>query len=192
MRELPLIVLVNGLPGSGKTTVAAGLAARLSRAAVVEGDHLQHGMTVSGCVGPGEEPADESWTQLDLRWRNIAALATNFYDAGFSVVVDSLVIPSLLHDLRSALGTRPLAYVHLDPARSVGLARDAARGTKRIGDRFDWVAAEFEPLRELGVWIDSTEQSPRQTVDAAYDALTTGAARLELDLGRPVPEPAKP
>lgn len=172
------IILVNGLPGAGKSTVARELARRLERSAVLEGDYLQHHMTVSGIVGPGDEPAEEADRQLALRWRNLAALACNFFDEGFTVVVDSLVIPSLLADFRGATAPRPLAYVHLEPDRAVRLERDAARGYKRIGDRYDYIAAEFEPLRGLGTWIDSTQQTPAQTVDAILAALLDGRAAL--------------
>lgn len=167
----PVLIVVNGLPGSGKSTVARGIAGRLARAAVVEGDFLQHEMTVTGLVGPGEEPAAESDRQLDLRWRNIASLARNFTDEGFSVVVDSLTIPSLLDGLRAATAPLPLGYVHLEPDRAVGLRRDEERGTKRIGDQFDYVAAWMEPLRGLGTWIDSSSQTVDETVDAAVAGL---------------------
>lgn len=175
----PLIVLVNGLPGSGKSTVSRHLAGRLPRAAWLEGDHLQHVMTVSGCVGPGEEPEAESRRQLDLRWRNLAALTSNFLGEDFTVIVDSLLIPSLLGRFRELVGDVPLAYIHLDPDRAVGLARDAARGHKRIGDRFDWVAAEFEAFRGSGAWIDSTDHTVEQTVAAAHAALLDGSACLD-------------
>ncbi|GAB47751.1 hypothetical protein MOPEL_029_00300 [Mobilicoccus pelagius NBRC 104925] len=171
-------MVVNGLPGAGKTTVAAALGRRFARAAVVEGDRLQNDLIVSGGVDVGEEPADEGWRQLSLRWANIAALAVNLDDAGFTVVVDSLTIPSLLQTLRESTGDRPLAYVHLDPSITVRRARDAARGVRAIGDRHDAIASEFEPLRGRGVWIDSSDLDVETTVDAAHDAVVSGRATL--------------
>lgn len=168
------IVVIGGLPGSGKSTVARGLARRLERSAVVEGDYLQHHMTVRGLVGPGDEPSAEAERQLDLRWKNLAAVAANFHDEGFTTIVDSLVIPRLLAGFRAAVAPRLVAYVHLDPDRATGLDRDAGRGAKRIGDRYDYVAAEFGPLREAGPWIDSTHQTPEETVAAVAAALGLG------------------
>lgn len=46
----PLVVLVVGIPGAGKTTVAAALAARFPRSACIEGDLVQHRFTVNGLV----------------------------------------------------------------------------------------------------------------------------------------------
>lgn len=81
--SVPLVVLVIGIPGAGKTTVARSLAARFERAACVDGDLVQHHFTVSGLVGPGDDPADEAERQLWLRWTNCAAMALNFWRAGF-------------------------------------------------------------------------------------------------------------
>lgn len=176
MLDEPLIVLVNGLPGSGKTTVAAGLGRRLARAAVLEGDHLQHGLIVRGGVDVGDEPQAEGLRQLTLRWRNLAALAANFADEGFTVIVDSLLIPSLLRTFVSSIAPRPLAYLHLEPEQRVRLERDSKRPSKHIGNRYDDIAAQFESFANLGVWIDSTHQSPEQTIDEAWKSLRSGAA----------------
>lgn len=156
--------------------MAAALGRRFDRAAVVEGDRLQNDLIVSGGVDVGDEPLDEGWRQLSWRWANIAALAANLHDAGFTVVVDSLTIPSLWEGLRRATGDRPLDYVHLDPSHEVRRARDMARRTRAIGDRYDSIATEFEPFRGMGVWIDSTTLDVDATVVAAHDAVVRGLA----------------
>ena len=163
----PLIVCINGLPGSGKSTVARGLASRCERGVWLDGDQLQHGFTLSGCVDPGEG-SDESWRQLFLRWDNLASLTRNFVDAGFDVFVDSLVLPRLWERFCGAVAPLEVSYVHLAPDRRVGLERDAQRDHASVGDRYDFIADEFEPLRALGTWVDSTHQTPEQTIEQVW------------------------
>lgn len=164
---LPRVVIVNGLPGSGKSTTARAIAERLERSVVLEGDYLQHHMTIRGLVGPAEEPADEANRQLLLRWRNLACLASNFIAEGFTVVIDSLCIPALWDELRRSLGDEPIGYVHLCPSDEVRLARDSARGAASVGQRYDFIEHEFEAFAESGPWIDSSELDVDQTADIA-------------------------
>ncbi|MCT1458189.1 AAA family ATPase [Aestuariimicrobium sp. p3-SID1156] len=168
--ESPQVVCVNGLPGSGKSTVARGLAAWRDRAVWLEGDLLQHRFTVSGCVDPGIGD-EESLRQLDLRWDNLGALTRNFTAAGFDVVVDSLLIPRLWDRFCAAVVPLSVRYVHLAPDRDERLRRDAERGHATVGDRYDFIAEELERLRGLGPWLDSTHQTPEQTISAAAAAL---------------------
>lgn len=170
MTHTARVACINGLPGAGKSTVARGVASRCERGVWLEGDHLQHVFTVSGCVDPGAG-TDESVRQLHLRWDNLAALTRNFTAEGFTVMVDSLLIPSLWERFTTAIAPVRPAYLHLDPAPGVRHARDLARGHKTIGDTYDYIAAEFAPLRGLGTWIDSSEQSAEETIEQAWQAL---------------------
>ena len=48
--EQPVVILVVGVPGAGKSTVARALAERPARAACAAGDLVQHHFTVAGLV----------------------------------------------------------------------------------------------------------------------------------------------
>lgn len=85
------VVLVTGIPGAGKTTVAGALARTYERGAHVEAD-VPQGMIVAGGLWPDGEPRDGARAQLDLRTRNAAALAANFADAGIVAVVDDILV----------------------------------------------------------------------------------------------------
>src|SRR5258707_133050 len=82
--------LINGIPGSGKTTTARALAARLPRSAHVEGDQMLE-CVVAGLVLPGREPEDEANFQLKLAAKNQCLLAVSFADAGFVPIIDFVI-----------------------------------------------------------------------------------------------------
>lgn len=69
------------MPGAGKSTVSRLLAANLPRAARIAADDL-NAMVLAGAVWPLGQPAEEAARQVELSYRNLAALAKNFTDAG--------------------------------------------------------------------------------------------------------------
>ena len=163
----PRVFLVTGIPGAGKTTVARLLAERFERGVCIEADALQ-GLIVRGALWPDEAPRDEALRQLELRARNAAMLAANFFDAGFTVVVDDVIVGrDRLAIYERELGSRPLRLIVLAPPLEVALARDESRGTKRVGDRWAHLDAEQrEKLGDTGLWLDTANLTPEQTVDA--------------------------
>lgn len=171
-------VLVSGIPGAGKTTVACALAKTWERGAHIEADALQ-GMIVAGGLWPDGEPREEAMAQLHLRTRNAAALAANFVDAGIAAVVDDiLVVRERLEIYTETLAPRPVDLVVLAPPVEVALVRDAGRD-KRVGDRWAHLDAEQrEALGEVGLWIDSGDLDVAQTVELIRDGIAAGRARV--------------
>lgn len=168
--EAARAIVIAGLPGSGKSTTAALLASRLPRAAHVEADRLQQ-MIVAGGEWPdgSPEPSEEAARQLRLRLRNSCLLARSFVDAGFSALIDEIVIGTRVDELLEDLEGVPLSFVMLAPDYEVVRQRWIALDSP-FADRWGWIDEEIrERTRRLGLWLDTSAMTPEQVVDAILE-----------------------
>ncbi|MDQ0748802.1 putative kinase [Streptomyces africanus] len=161
------VVLVTGVMAAGKSTVAQALAETLPRAVHVRGDLFRR-MIVSGREEYAPGAGDEARAQLRLRYRLSAATADAYAEAGFTAVVQDVVLGE---DLRTYVGlvrTRPLYVVVLAPRIEAVAAREAERGKTGYGGAWT-IEALDEALHaqtpRIGLWLDTTELTVRRTVE---------------------------
>jgi cytidylate kinase len=171
-------VLITGIPASGKSTVADQLARRFPRGVHVKGDVFRR-MVIAGRQEMTSPPSEEAWAQLRLRYRLAAHAADAYHEAGFTVVVQDVVIGRVLADYVAAIRSRPLVVVVLAPRSDVVANREAARTKVAYRPGADGIGALDRALRHetprIGLWLDTSDQRPEQTVDEIV--------RLGLDHG---------
>ncbi|MET8327011.1 AAA family ATPase [Streptomyces sp. NPDC005181] len=160
------VVLLSGIPGSGKSTVAAALAKRLRMAAHVEVDGLQQ-MIVSGGRWPSATPDPEADRQILLRARNACLLADSFATAGFVPVLDDVVVRRSHVDFyRASLTAAPLHVIFLAPDPATARRRNQARDKVLATDWSPLDEAMRQELGGEGTWIDNAAQTVDETVES--------------------------
>jgi chloramphenicol 3-O-phosphotransferase len=160
------IFLLTGIPASGKSTVSDRLARRFARGVHVRGDLFRR-MVVAGREAMEPNASEEAWSQLRLRYRLGAEVADRYFEAGFTVVVQDVISGPVLEDYVGLIQGRPLLVVVLAPQPEVVAAREATR--RKIGYHNGWTVADFDAgfrttTPRLGLWLDTSEQTPDQTV----------------------------
>jgi cytidylate kinase len=163
----PVVVFITGISAAGKSTVAEMLARRFSRGVHVKGDLFRR-MVVAGREEMIAEPSEEAWRQLRLRYRLGAATADAYFEHDFSVVVQDVVLGADVAAYVHAIRSRPLVVVVLAPDPQVVERREAARAKAAYRAGNNTIAQLDDALRRdtprIGLWLDTSEQSPEQTV----------------------------
>jgi cytidylate kinase len=160
------IILVTGVQAAGKSTVAGLLAERLPRSVHVRGDLFRR-MIVNDRADMSPEPSEEAVRQLRLRHRLTAGTCDAYFEAGFTVVAQDVILGEHLSAMIAAIRSRPLLVVVLAPAPAVIAAREADRGKTAYG-RFTIEGLDGALRREtprVGLWLDTGAQTPAETVE---------------------------
>ena len=151
---------------AGKSTVAQRLAERLPRAVHVRGDVFRR-MIVSGRAEPEPGFTAEQRRQLDLRYRLSALTADEYATAGFTAVVQDVILGEDLPAYAQRVRTRPCHVVVLAPREDVVAGRDAQRSKTGYGGGWTVaaLAADLAATPGIGLWLDNSDLTVDETVD---------------------------
>jgi len=163
------VIVITGIQAAGKSSVAQAVAERLDRSVHLRGDVFRR-MIVSGRarMGPAEPP-DEAVRQLRLRYRLAARAADGYAEAGFTVVLQDVILGQHLTELVATIETRPLHVVVLAPRPEVVARREADRDKTAYRPGDEGPAELDAHLRRetppIGLWLDTSAQTLEQTTD---------------------------
>ena len=161
---------------AGKSTVAQALAERFPRSAHVRGDHYRRSI-VAGRHEMSSDPTAEALDQLRLRYRLAVTTAETYRRAGFTTVLQDIVLGPMLDELIALVPHRPFSLVVLCPQPAEVARREQHRAkTGYVGftpEQLDEVLRSGTPRR--GYWLDSTGLSVEETVDLVLAELDQAA-----------------
>ncbi len=169
IRNRQAIIVVTGIQAAGKSTVSRLLAQRFARGVHVEADALHH-MIVSGgeqVQEPGE-PQGEAARQYLLRLKHLCLLGISFFEAGFTVVLDDIMLGESWQYVQAQLQGVPFSLVVLAPRVEVVVRqRDSSRAKRPLGAAWaTYLDHAFRAtMEDSGIWIDTSEMTPEETVD---------------------------
>jgi predicted kinase len=171
------ILILTGPPGVGKSTAADILAGRNGPAVHLEADAFFRFIR----TGYVELWRSESHEQNEIVMRIVAAAASGYAGAGYSTIVDGIVIPGWFFEpLRDGLRDRghEVAYAVLRAPRSVCAARVDGRegGSLADPDVIDRLWLDFAELGDLERHVlDVEDKSPEEVATLLTRRLDDGS-----------------
>lgn len=160
------MIVITGAMAAGKSTVAALLAERFPRSVHLRGDSFRR-MIVNGREEMSLRPSPEAQRQQQLRYELSVRTADAFAAQGFTAIVQDIIIGRELATYVARIETPDRFLVVLSPSVSVLEWREQQR--KKAASMHVSVGAMDTVLRteteRIGYWLDSSAQSPDETVD---------------------------
>jgi cytidylate kinase len=160
------IIVITGVMASGKSTVAEALAKSLPKCVHLHGDIFRK-MIISGREEMSENPSEEALNQLDMRYEITAEVAKQYFDNGFTVVVQDNYLGEKLDFFTALLEDYPVYVIVLCPDVETIKQREAQRGkTGYTGFTVEDLYNGFmETTSRIGLWLNTSRMTIEETVN---------------------------
>ncbi|WP_328402022.1 AAA family ATPase [Nocardia sp. NBC_00403] len=160
------VYLITGIQAAGKSTIAQALAERFPLSAHVRGDTFRR-FVVGGRAEMSPQPSQDALAQLRLRYGLAADTADAYAAAGFTAIVQDVVLGGELPWFVDQIRTRPLYVVVLAPRPDIVAVREAGRDKVAYGaftvEDLDTGLRATTP--RIGLWLDTSDLTIEQSVD---------------------------
>jgi chloramphenicol 3-O-phosphotransferase len=170
------VIVITGAMAAGKSTVADLLAIRLPKSVHIHGDVFRW-MVVNGRADMTPNPSADAIAQLNLRYDLAAMTADRFAEEGYDVIVQDVILGKDLADFVKRIETPERYLVVLSPRVSALEWREEQRS--KAGYVHFSPAGLDDVLRretaQIGYWLDSSTQTPDETVQDILDNLQRAA-----------------
>ncbi|WP_339148843.1 MULTISPECIES: AAA family ATPase [unclassified Sutcliffiella] len=155
------IYIISGPCGVGKSTITKGLARKLEKTVLVEGD-----MISALFVGQVQPPWEE---KLSIVWQNLSSLTKNFLLNGYDVVIDYVVEDELewfCKELQQTGLDISLHYYVLLADPEVLVERITRRGDTNMIPRSLELLHQLENKKENALHLyDTTNKDPKVIIE---------------------------
>lgn len=161
------VFAISGIQAAGKTTVAGLLARRFDRGVHVAGDDIR-AMVVSGRVDMAPGNPDGAAEQLLARYEAAIAVARVYHDAGFSVVIEDVILGAMALRFLELVPWPEIHFVMLAPSLETVAKRERGRSKTAYGP--DWSVRTLGAVLErdtpvFGWWLDSSDLTAEETAE---------------------------
>lgn len=131
-------------------------------------------MIVNGREDMASPSSEAALRQLELHYRLLVSTALAYRDAGFHVVCQDVILGDWLRRVVAMFGDIPVDVVVLCPRPDVVATREAQRRKTGYVDVTveDLDRSLLEETPRIGRWIDSSDLTVEQTVDAILGGMT--------------------
>jgi thymidylate kinase len=170
--QKPIICLITGPAGAGKTSVSKALSKKLERSVVINVDELRH-MIIGGYIKPWPWN-EEVKVQTSLGVKNACMLANNFFESGFNVIIDDVIGKTFFKLYSEFLSNKPVKIFLLLPTLEALLKRFDQRGVdEELRKRTPELHEKFTKRKDEFNWqvIDSSNQTLEETANQIFNEL---------------------
>jgi len=170
------VIVITGAMAAGKSTVADLLAIRLPRSVHIHGDMFRR-MVVNGRADMTPNPSADAIAQLNLRYDLAAMAADRYAEAGFDAIVQDVILGKDLADFVKRIASPDRYLVVLSPRVSALEWREEQRmKTGYVHFSPDALDAVLQrETAQIGYWLDSSSQTPDETVEDILSNLSKAA-----------------
>ncbi|MEK7558717.1 MAG: AAA family ATPase [Patescibacteria group bacterium] len=157
-----MLLILTGPAGAGKNTIGHIIAQKREKCAVIDVDDVRH-MAIKPHIAPWYGEAGQKQVRLGVK--NACALAHNFIEEGFDVIILDVLTDETGRAYRESLKDFNPKIIMLLPTLEKVKERNSSRSYNLAEDRVISLHQEQSEFKDFDERIDNSNISPEETAE---------------------------